>query len=52
MNFIHRIAVLFLCVLPMFLGGCSGPFKFSDDEYRALGNSTSINRDDGSKETY
>ncbi|CAM3134095.1 hypothetical protein PSFL111601_06930 [Pseudomonas floridensis] len=35
----HRIAVLFLCVLSTLMVGCSSPLKFSDKDYRALGDS-------------
>lgn len=35
-----------VCVLVflIFLTGCGGHYKFSDDEYRALGDSDSIRR--------
>lgn len=44
MNFSQWRAVLFFCALSILLVGCSGPLKFDDSEYRALGNTTSNNR--------
>ncbi|MGX0956793.1 hypothetical protein CFBP1590__3067 [Pseudomonas viridiflava] len=44
MNISQWKAALFFCALSILLGGCSGPFKFSDSEYRVLGNSTSNHR--------
>jgi hypothetical protein len=39
-----RWSLAMLLGLFLTLGGCSGPFKFSDDDYRPLGDPAFINR--------
>ncbi|MCD5994599.1 type VI secretion protein [Pseudomonas sp. CDFA 602] len=41
----HRLARFLSLFMLMTVGGCTGHYTFSDDEYRPLGDPASVNRD-------
>lgn len=44
MSIRYRLSAVSIFVVIAFLAGCAGHYKFSDDEYRSLGDPGSLSR--------